>query len=69
MMVLIFLIQLIAIRYVISHAAITPNITDSPLSHVKALFFLILGLRFFFPNIKVGGGEKIKKFKTFFYLI
>ena len=26
----------------------------------KALFFLILGLRIFFQNIKVGGGKKIK---------
>ena len=26
----------------------------------KALFFLILCLRIFFQNIKVGGGEKIK---------
>ena len=29
-------------------------------SHPKALFFLILGLRIFFQNIKVGGGKKIK---------
>ena len=27
---------------------------------LKALFFLILGLRIFFQNIKVGGGKKIK---------
>ena len=26
----------------------------------KAIFFLILGLRIFFQNIKVGGGKKIK---------
>ena len=26
----------------------------------KALFFLILGLRIFLKNIKVGGGKKIK---------
>ena len=26
----------------------------------KALFFLILGLRIFFQNVKVGGGKKIK---------
>ena len=26
----------------------------------EALFFLILGLRIFFQNIKVGGGKKIK---------
>ena len=38
----------------------------------KALFFLILGLRIFFQNIKVGGGKKIKikiTKKIFFYLI
>ena len=38
----------------------------------KALFFLILGLRNFFQNIKVGGGKKITikiTKKTFFYLI
>ena len=27
----------------------------------KALFFLILGLKIFFKNIKVGGGKKNKK--------
>ena len=34
----------------------------------KALFFLILGLRIFFQNIKVGGGKKtkIKLLKKFF---
>ena len=26
----------------------------------KALFFLILGLQFFFQNMKVGGGKQIK---------
>ena len=30
------------------------------LSTVGPYFFLILGLRIFFQNIKVGGGEKIK---------
>ena len=29
-------------------------------------FFLILGLRIFFQNIKVGGGKKIKITKNFF---
>ena len=37
------------------------------------IFFLILGLRIFFQNIKVGGGKKIKikitKKNFFFYLI
>ena len=32
----------------------------------KALFFLILGLRIFFQNIKVGGGKKIKITKKIF---
>ena len=27
---------------------------------IRPYFFLILGLRIFFQNIKVGGGEKIK---------
>ena len=36
---------------------------------LKALFFLILGLRSFFQNIKVGGGKKIKiKINKFFFL-
>ena len=37
----------------------------------KALFFLILGLRIFFQNIKVGGGKKIKikSTKNFFFLL
>ena len=38
----------------------------------KALFLLILGLRIFFQNIKVGGGKKIKIKNTkkfFFYFI
>ena len=30
------------------------------IKHIKALFFLILGLQIFFQNIKVGGGKKIK---------
>ena len=35
----------------------------------KALFFLILGLRIFFQNIKVGGGKKNKNktTKKFFF--
>ena len=38
--------------------------------HYKALFFLILGLRIFFQNIKVGGGKKIKikLLKKFFFI-
>ena len=36
----------------------------------KALFFLILGLRIFFQNIKVGGGKKIKiKITKIFFII
>ena len=36
---------------------------------LKALFFLILGLRIFFQNIKVGGGKKIKiKITQIFFL-
>ena len=35
----------------------------------KALFFLILGLRIFFQNIKVGGGKKIKITKIFFFYL
>ena len=39
-------------------------------SKSKALFFLILGLRIFFQNIKVGGGKKKKKkiTKNFFFI-
>ena len=43
-----------------------------PVGQAKALFFLILGLRIFFQNIKVEGGKKIKIKITeiiFFYLI
>ena len=29
-------------------------------THLRPYFFLILGLRIFFQNIKVGGGKKIK---------
>ena len=39
---------------------------------IRPYFFLILGLRIFFQNIKVGGGKKIKikiTKKNFFYLI
>ena len=37
---------------------------------LKALFFLILGLRIFFQNIKVGGGKKIKiKITEIFFFI
>ena len=39
---------------------------------IRPYFFLILGLRIFFQNIKVGGGKKIKikiYKKIFFYLI
>ena len=36
----------------------------------KALFFLILGLRIFFQNIKVAGGKKIKiKITKIFFFI
>ena len=40
------------------------------MSH-KAIFFLILGLRISFQNIKVGGGKKIKIkiTKNFFYYL
>ena len=39
---------------------------------IRPYFFLILGLRIFFQNIKVEGGKKIEikiTKKTFFYLI
>ena len=41
------------------------------LESFRLYFFLILGLRIFFQNIKVGGGKKIKikLLKKFFYSI
>ena len=40
-------------------ARLVSETPENRFSH-KALFFLILGLRIFFQDIKVGGGKKIK---------
>ena len=52
--------QFCQLKIVIVYSCKKCYILHRRVNYPKALFFLILGLRIFFQNIKVGGGEKIK---------